>query len=78
MNLKKEENNVYEVYKVEGTDYYIEIYQNGNYLEFWLYKETYGIKIFMIGIEKTSDYLDIMKNNIADYIADYEEEYVEE
>lgn len=81
MKLYRNTNKIYEHYRVEPSDYFVEITEHPNYkdyIEVWLYKENYGIKKYMFGIKKTEDYLDIIESNLEDYIKIYEEEYAEE
>lgn len=77
--LIKKENKTYEVYKVSN-NYYIEIEDtiedNKKWIEVWLNNENIAMKMFMFGIEKTKDYLDIIESNLEDYIEIYEEEFM--
>lgn len=81
MKLYRNINKVYEHYRVEPTDYFIEITEHPNYkdyIEVWLYKENYSIKTYMFGINKTKNYLEVIESNLEEYIKTYEEEYVKE
>ena len=77
--LIKKTDKTYEVYKVSN-NYYVEIENtiedNKKWIEVWLYKENTAIKMFMFGIEKTEDYLDIIESNLEEYIEIYEEEFM--
>lgn len=78
--LIKKADKTYEVYKVSN-NYYVEIENtiedNKKWIEVWLYKENTAIKMFMFGIEKTEDYLDIIERNVFDYMFIYEKECIE-
>lgn len=73
----KKENKSYEIFEIN--DYIVEIDKTGKYIECWLYKKDYCIKIFMFGIDTTDDdYLDILIANVDEYIENYEKEYCNE
>lgn len=57
-------------------NYIIEIQQDNenNIFEYWLYKEDTGIKMLMFGIDSIN--LEIIQNQIEDYIKLYNEQYV--
>lgn len=77
--LIKKADKTYEVYKVSN-NYYVEIENtiedNKKWIEVWLYKENTAIKMFMFGIEKAEDYLDIIEQNVFDYMCIYEKECI--
>ena len=57
-------------------NYIIEIQQDNknNIFEYWIYKEDTGIKMLMFGIDSIN--LEIIQNQIEDYIKLYNEQYV--
>lgn len=57
-------------------NYIIEIQQDNenNIFEYWLYKEDMGIKMLMFGIDSIN--LEIIQNQIEDYIKVYNEQYI--
>ena len=57
-------------------NYIIEIQQDNenNIFEYWLYKEDTGIKMLMFGIDSIN--LEIIQNQIEDYIKLYNEQYI--
>lgn len=57
-------------------NYYIDIIQNDDdsTFEFWIYKETLGVKMFCIGITELN--MEIIPNNIENWIKLYNETYV--
>lgn len=73
------ESKVLKTYKIKYTDYFVEIEEtiedNKKWIDVWLCKGNYGIKMYMFGIEKTKNYLDIIDKNVADYITIYDREY---
>lgn len=75
--LIKKENKNYEVFQYEN--YFVEIEEttkdNEILQEFWLYKDNYGIKMYMFGIKKDEDYINILINNLEEYIDIYCEDY---
>lgn len=78
--LEEIETKAHRIFKVENTDYFVEIVdkiEDGElWIEVWLQKENYGIKTYMFGIQKTCDFRDVIEQNIDSYIEDYESEYV--
>lgn len=75
--LYRNDNKVYEQYEVKDTDFIVEVcdeFPDNNYIEVWLYRQGYGVKQLMFGIEKTRDYKTIIECNIDTYIKIYEEE----
>ena len=60
-------------------DYIIEIINEEQTIEFWLYKKGYGIKDFMFGIENEGQDLfslaNLAETNIKEYIEIYKNEY---
>ena len=78
INLYRTLNKTYEQYEVGKTDFIVEICDEPiekDYIEVWLYHLGYGVKKLMFSIKRTDDYIKIIKNNVLDYIADYEKEY---
>lgn len=57
-------------------NYIIEIQQDNenNIFEYWLYKEETGVKMLMFGIDSIN--LEIIQNQIEDYIKLYNEQYI--
>ena len=57
-------------------NYIIEIQQDNknNIFEYWIYKEDIGIKMLMFGIDSIN--LEIIQNQIEDYIKLYNEQYI--
>ena len=77
--IKRLNDKIYEQYKVENTDYIVEVCEEeNNYIGVWLYKQGYGVKSYMFGIEKCEDYIKIIQANVLEHISFYEEEYVNE
>lgn len=62
--------------------YNVEIIDNGEETEFWLYNQRYGVKSLMFGLCETNmendKILEIIDNNIVDYIKSYQEDYEKE
>ena len=67
--------------------FYIDIVQRKNDMyDSWIYQESYGIKMYMFGMEigtetgcKTyNEFLSIVENNLEEYINIYREEYMDE
>ena len=77
MKLYRELDKVYEQYEVENTDYIIEICEEPiekNYIEVWLYRQGYGTKTLMFCIKKENEYLEVIEENVEDYIKQYEKD----
>lgn len=77
MNLYRNLNKSYEEYEVGKTDFMVEICEEPiekDYIEVWLYRLGYGVKQLMFCIKRTDNYIEIIENNVDDYIKIYEEE----
>lgn len=59
--------------------YYVEVIDNGEETEIWLYNKRYGVKSLMLGLCETdieeSKLLDIIEGDIIYYIKSYQDEY---
>ena len=64
---------------VVGGGYVVEIIDDKSMREAWLYHVDYGIKSLMFGIDvneqSNGEFLELVKDNLLDYIADYEYRY---
>lgn len=76
MNFSKNYSKNYDVFEIEGTDFYVEICKDSfepKNVEVWLCREKYGVKDLMFSIEKSDDFLEIIEANVADHIKDFNE-----
>ena len=60
--------------------FYVDIVVEANERGAWLYHKEYGIKMFMFGAINTdpNTFLDMIQNNLATYIEDYEADYMDD
>ena len=60
--------------------FYVDIVVEANERGAWLYHKGYGIKMFMFGAINTDHdiFLDMIQNNLADYIEDYKADYMDD
>ena len=64
------------VYEMED-DFFVEVYQNDDIIEFWTYHQNYGIKEFMFGIpEKYFNEENSIENLIKGNFADCKKTYI--
>ena len=77
MKIYRDLNKVYEQYEVANTDYIVEICEEPiekDFIEVWLYRLGFGTKMLMFCIKKGDDYIEIIENNVNDYISINEKE----
>lgn len=75
-------------FKVDNNPgFFIEEFNDGEEVEFWLYHEDYGVKMFMFGFEvylfnnpnRYDDYIKIiLGKEVEDYIDIYKSDYIKE
>lgn len=70
------------VYKMED-DFFVEVYQNDDIIEFWIYHRNYGIKSFMFGIpekyiNEENSIENLIKGNFEEQKDFYIQEYMQE
>ena len=63
----------YEVIEIQ--DYLLEISKDKEFIEIWLYRKNYGVKMHCIGIESKINYKDIINRNLIDWVDTYKELY---
>ena len=79
--IYKENDKIYEQYEVANTDFIVEVCEEPfekEYIEVWLYRQGFGIKMLMFAMKREEDYVDIINANVDEYIEDYEKEYCNE
>lgn len=78
MLFKKIEKKI-DIYQIMK-DYFVQVEDNNEIIEFYLYHKDYGVKTLMFGMPKkeVSDIRQIILDNAEDYILDYIEKYIEE
>ena len=57
---------------------FIEEFNDGLIVEFWLYHEDYGVKMLMFGAPPEDYIVSILSNQVEDYIDIYMHDYIKE
>lgn len=66
------------IYKYKD-NFQVEIIEENEFIEFWLYNTDYAVKMFMLGIEcKREEYIEIIESIIEENIEIYKNEYMED
>lgn len=59
--------------------FFVDVFEEKETIEFYLYKKTCGVKMFMFGMTKEAappeKWAEIIDNNVGDYIQSYLDEY---
>lgn len=78
MKLKERKIKYVEI-KILHQTYIVEVYEEEDYTEFWLYNKAYGIKSQMFGIQQINlteeEILEYIDSSLIEYIQIYKEEY---
>lgn len=61
-----------------GNGFRIEVVQEGNLFEAWIYHKDYGIKALMFGAEDTKEnFMQLVETGLDEEMEYYEEEYMD-
>lgn len=75
----KEKQVKYEEIKISKKKYIVEINEQDNCTEFWLYNKSYGVKLQMFSLSSVNlsekEILRYINNNILDYVKEYQEQF---